>query len=122
MYCPTLKTNSSSAVVLVSPAPQNKLVTILARCFMATGIYSNNFSTIFSKLLEKSGVTRYQISQYAHLNEAYLSRLKNGEKKNPSPETIVKISLAICYFSDKVKLTDIEELFNSTGRSLHIQC
>jgi transcriptional regulator with XRE-family HTH domain len=83
------------------------------------GIYQSNFSAEFSKILAKSGVTCYQIAQYAHLDQSYLSRLKNGDKKNPSPETITRVSLAICCFGRDVRLSDIEELFNSVGRSVY---
>ena len=81
-------------------------------------IYEKRFSEAFCKLLNKSGVTCYQIHQYTHLDQAYLSRLKSGEKKNPGPETIVKIGLAICHFAENIKLSEIEDLFNSVGRSL----
>ncbi len=84
------------------------------------GLYQNNFAEAFSKLLAKSGVTCYQIHKFTHLDQAYLSRLKSGERNSPSPETIVKIGLAICHLNDKIKLFDIETLFNSTGRSLRI--
>ena len=82
------------------------------------GVYSNSFSQAFSHLLEKTGISCYQLSQFAHLNQAYLSRLRNGEKQNPSPETIMKISLALTHYSDKIKLYDIQKLFKSVGRSL----
>jgi len=83
------------------------------------GLYQNNFTEAFSKLIAKSGISCYRIYQFTHLDQAYLGRLKTGERKNPSPETIVKISLAICHLSKKnVDLYDIEMLFNSVGRSL----
>lgn len=85
------------------------------------GIYQNNFAEAFSKLLHKYGITRYQIHQYSYLDQAYLSRLKNGKKKNPSPETIMKISLAFCNIESNIKLYEIEDLFNSVGRSLVIK-
>jgi transcriptional regulator with XRE-family HTH domain len=84
------------------------------------GVYSNSFSQAFSQLLETASVSCYQISQFAHLDQAYLSRLKNGEKQNPSPETIMKISLAFAHHSDKIKLYDIQKLFKSVGRSLNL--
>ena len=84
----------------------------------AHGVYSNNFAEAFSQVLEKANVSCYKISQYSHLDEAYLSRLKNGEKHNPSPETIVRISMALAHLSAEVKLYDLEKLFNATGRSL----
>lgn len=86
-----------------------------------TGLYSNDFSEVFSRLLEKSGVSCYQIHQYTHLDQAYLSRLKNGDKGNPSPETIMKISLAFARLSKNVTVYDIEKLFNSVGRSIRMR-
>ena len=88
---------------------------------MESGIYSNDFSEAFSDLLEETGISCYQISQYANLDQAYLSRLKKGQKDNPSPETLVKISLAFSHLSTNVKLHNIERLFNSVGRSLHLR-
>ena len=81
-------------------------------------IYKNQFSEAFSALLSKSGVTCYQISQYADINQAYLSRLKNGEKNNPSPEIVMRIALALVQCSNKIKMSDIEQLFNATGRTI----
>jgi transcriptional regulator with XRE-family HTH domain len=81
------------------------------------GLYSNNFAQVFSNLLDRTGISCYQINQYTHLDQSYLSRLRNGQRRNPSPETIVKISLGLVHFSDKVSLYDIEALFKSVGRS-----
>jgi len=85
---------------------------------MSTGLYSNSFSQVFSKILQETGVSCYQLHNYTNLDQAYLSRLKNGEKSNPTPETIMKISLGLVHCSDRVKLSDIESLFKSVGRSL----
>ena len=88
---------------------------------MEPGIYSRDFAEAFSKLLEETSISCYQISQYTHLDQAYLSRLKNGKRDNPSPETLVKISLAFVHLSRSAKLYDIERLFNSVGRSIHLK-
>lgn len=82
-------------------------------------LYHENFNRVFSHLLEKTGVTCYKIEQYTGLDQGYLSCLKNGIKNNPSPEVIVKISIALAHFSPDLKISDIEELFDSIGRSLH---
>jgi len=82
------------------------------------GIYTNGFSGVFSALLQKTSISCYQISHYTHLDQAYLSRLKTGEKQNPSPETVIKISLAFAHYSKQVQLHDIQRLFRSVGRSL----
>ena len=82
--------------------------------------YANDFSKTFSTLLEEKGISCYQISQYTHLDQAYLSRLKNGGKHNPSPETLIKMSLALAHYSNQVQLHDIQKLFKSAGRSIII--
>ena len=84
------------------------------------GIYSNDFSEVFSKILDKTGVTCYQLHEYTKLDQAHLSRLRSGEKSNPTPEMIMKISLGLVHYSSKLKLSDIEKLFKSVGRSLHL--
>jgi len=81
-------------------------------------LYRKDFAAVFSNLLKESGVTCYQICQFAHLDEGYLSHLRNGQKQNPSPETVVRIGLALAFYSKKLKLHQIEDLFNATGRSL----
>jgi transcriptional regulator with XRE-family HTH domain len=88
---------------------------------MKTGLYSNNFSKAFSKLLEKSGVSRYSIAVFTGLDEGYLSKLCSGERNNPSPETVMKIYLALARFSGKLTLSDFEVLFSSVGRSILIK-
>jgi len=84
-------------------------------------IYNNNFSEVFNELLYRSKVSCYKICQFTAINQAYLSRLKNGKKINPSPEIIMKIALALVRFSDKIPLYEIEKLFNSVGRSINIE-
>lgn len=84
-------------------------------------LYSGDFAKAFSKLLDMSGVSRYEISSFAHLDQAYLSKLKSGERNNPSPEAIMRICLAIacCRKGNKeFRLYDFEALFNAVGRSL----
>jgi transcriptional regulator with XRE-family HTH domain len=87
---------------------------------MQAGLYSNNnFCKVLCKLLEKAGISCYQIYQYTNINEGYFSRLKSGERFNPSVETIMRISLALASLSNgKTKQHHVEELFNSVGRSL----
>ena len=83
-------------------------------------LYEKDFSTAFGRILGKANISCYQISQFCHIDEAYLSRLRNGTKNNPSPATLVKISLALVHCSDRITLHDIECLFNSVGRSIRI--
>lgn len=81
-------------------------------------LYPTDFASVFAKLLKKYGITCYQIYKCSGLDQAYLSRLKNGGKGNPSPEVVTRISLAMARLNNKVKQSDIEQLFNSIGRSI----
>ena len=81
-------------------------------------IYSGDFSREFSRILQESNLTCYKISQFTGLDEGYLSRLKSGEKQNPSPETLMKISLALTHYIERVTTHDINQLFKATGRSI----
>jgi len=81
-------------------------------------LYASDFSKVFSTLLEENGISCYKISRYTHLDEAYLSRLKNGGKHDPSPETLIKISLGLAHYGNHVQLHDIQRLFKSVGRSI----
>jgi transcriptional regulator with XRE-family HTH domain len=87
---------------------------------MMNGIYTNDFAHVFSRLLEENEISCYQISQFTHLDQAYLSRLKNGKRENPSPATIIKISLALTHYSDKITIHDIQKLFRSVWHCLHL--
>jgi transcriptional regulator with XRE-family HTH domain len=83
------------------------------------GIYDNNFSKVFSDLIKKSGTTRYQIHKFTGIDQAYLKRLWSGEKQNPSPGKLYRISLALMHFSYKIEISDIQELYGSVGRILN---
>lgn len=84
-------------------------------------LYRNDFCEMFDNLLKRTGISCYQISKYTNLDGAYLSRLRNGGKSNPSAETIMKISLALAHLNEDIALHDIEGLFNSVGRSIHLK-
>ena len=85
---------------------------------MNTGIYESQFAKVFSNILGKYDISCYKISKYANLDEAYLSRLRNGLKSNPSPEVVIRISLALVHYSKSIRQIDIETLFHATGRTL----
>ena len=90
----------------------------MTEAMTATEVWVSEFSPAFSRLLKETGITVYQISQYTHLDEAYLHRLKTGERKNPSPTTIIKIALAFAHLSPEFRIYEAERLFNSTGRTI----
>lgn len=86
------------------------------------GLYPDDFPRAFSSLLVKTSATAYQITKFTGLDEGYLSRLRSGEKQNPSMETIVKICIALAHINSGFTLSDAERLLNSVGRSLKSRC
>lgn len=86
-----------------------------------TGILNNQFPDRFSSLLEKSGVTCYQISEFTGIDQAYLSRLRNGSKHNPSAEVVIRIGLAIVRYRQGINLYHVEQLLNSAGYTLKLK-
>ena len=80
------------------------------------------FKDIFNNLLKKSGVSCYQISEYSLISQTYLSRLRRGVRRNPGPEVIMKIALGIKHYDKHrvINIDDIEQLFNSAGRTLRV--
>ncbi len=83
------------------------------------GIYPSDFADVFSDILKEYDVSCYKIHQYTHLDQGYLSRLRNGRRINPSPETIVKIALALVHNNNKIKISGINRLFQAVGRSIY---
>ncbi len=88
---------------------------------MVHGIYGQDFAKVFSRLVEEDKISCYAISQFTGLDEAYLSRLRGGQKNNPSAATIMKISLALAKLGKNIELHDINELFHAAGRSITIR-
>ena len=83
-----------------------------------TGILSNQFPEKFSNLLERSGVSCYQISEFSGIDQAYLSRLRNGLQRNPSAELVIKIGMGLVRYGKGINLYHIEQLLSSAGYTL----
>lgn len=81
-------------------------------------IFKDNFADAFDEILNKLSISGHQIAYSTRLDEAYISRLRSGQKKNPSDETIIKICLAIAHYANKLPLDEIELLFKASGHSL----
>ena len=81
-------------------------------------ILKDNFAEVFDKTLSKLSVTGSQIAKFTKLDEGYVSKLRSGQKKNPSDETVFKISFAIAHYANKISLDDLECIFNTVGHSL----
>lgn len=73
------------------------------------------FSISLKRLRRKAGKSRYKLAQWTGLSEAYLLRLENGERANPSRDVVVLLALALVSDAKAVDVYDVEEFMLSAG-------
>lgn len=73
------------------------------------------FGISLKRLRRKAGKSRYKLAQWTGLSEAYLLRLENGERANPSRDVVVLLALALVSDAKAVDVYDIEEFMLSAG-------
>ena len=76
---------------------------------------NTEFCRALKRLRAKAEATRYKLAQYSGLNEAYVLRLESGERKNPSRDTVMKLSLALVANSRMISINDVNELLLAGG-------
>ena len=73
------------------------------------------FSSVLRTLREKSGISRYRLSQCSGPDEGNLGRLESGQRSNPSRDTVIKIGLALVQNTEEVSIYDVQELLLAAG-------
>jgi transcriptional regulator with XRE-family HTH domain len=73
------------------------------------------FSVMLKRLRHKAGKSRYKLAQWSGLSDAYLLRLENGERSNPSRDVVLLLSLSLVADSQAIDTYDVEELMLSAG-------
>lgn len=73
------------------------------------------FGQTLKSLRTKSGKSRYRLTQYSGLDEAYILRLESGERQNPSRDAVMKLGLALAATSEAISIRDINELLLAAG-------
>jgi len=74
-------------------------------------VTESSFASILRNHCERNGNLHYDaIAAAAHLDPAYVYRLIKGEKSHPSPNTIIRLALAL-----KLSVPDADELLMSAG-------
>lgn len=70
------------------------------------------FIFLIKEIRMKKGITQEELSRRTGITQNYLSELENNRKKNPSFETVLKISLALGEEIRKIYIatSDIENL------------
>ena len=73
------------------------------------------FSDTLKSLRIRSGKSRYALSQFSGIDQAYLLRLESGERANPSRDVVLMVALALVYDCSVVGIDDIDELLLAAG-------
>lgn len=68
------------------------------------------FAETLKRLRIKAGKSRYRLWEFSGLDQSYIARLENGKKDCPSRTTVILLGMALLRNSDKIDLSDIEEL------------
>ena len=71
------------------------------------------FGKELEKLRMRAGKSPYRLAKYSGLNQAYILRLENGTRGNPSRDVVIMLGSALVESSDSVALWDIDELLMS---------
>ncbi len=72
-----------------------------------------NFADTLEKLRMRAGKSRYRLAKYSGLNQAYILRLENGTRGNPSRDVVIMLGFALVEGSVSVAIEDIDELLMS---------
>ena len=73
------------------------------------------FGETLKKLRTKASKSKYRLTQYNGINEAYIFRLERGDRSNPSRDVVMMLGLALVESSDSVPIWDIDTLLLSAG-------
>jgi len=69
-----------------------------------------SFGEALQRTRRKAGKSRYKLAQWCGINEAYVLRLENGERNNPSRDVVLMLALALVHNSPLLDIYDIDGL------------
>lgn len=74
-----------------------------------------NFGEVLQQVRRKAGKSRYRLAQWCGINEAYILRLENGQRNNPSRDVVLMLALALVHGSPSLAIYDIDGLLLAAG-------
>ena len=74
-----------------------------------------DFSETMTRLLERSGKSKYRVAELSGLDEGYLGRLESGNRLNPSRDIVFRIGLALAQETTEISRHDVNALLMSAG-------
>lgn len=75
---------------------------------------SGELKNIIKNYREKAGISKSELSRIIGVSPAYITKLENGNKSNPSLEVIIKISKALAIPPEELAtpVTDIVDIYD----------
>ena len=65
--------------------------------------------------MAKAKKSKHELHRVTGLDQAYLKRLENGSKANPSRETVLMLAFALVRGNEAIELYDVDELLLAAG-------
>lgn len=75
----------------------------------------SEFAQLLRDLRERARKSRYELHKVTGLDQAYLKRLEDGSKSNPSRETVLMLCFALVRGNEVLGIEDIDELLLAAG-------
>ena len=66
------------------------------------------FGETLKRLRTRAGKSRYQLAHYSGEDQAYISRLKRGQRNNPSGDVVLQLGLALVEGNEGVGVHDVD--------------
>lgn len=82
---------------------------------MTEQLARSEFSELLQDLRQRAKKSRYELHKVTGLDQAYLKRLEDGEKTNPSRETVLMLGFALVRGNEAIHIGDIDELLLAAG-------
>ncbi len=75
----------------------------------------SEFASLLRHLRIRARKSRYALHKATGLDQAYLKRLEEGSKVNPSRETVLMLAFALVRGNETIQLEDLDELLLAAG-------
>ncbi|MBI2953389.1 MAG: helix-turn-helix domain-containing protein [Chloroflexi bacterium] len=75
----------------------------------------SEFASLLQHLRRRANKSRYELHKVTGLDQAYLKRLEDGSKTNPSREAVLMLGFALVRGNEAIHIEDIDELLLAAG-------
>jgi len=76
------------------------------------------FQKTLNKLMNKCKIPTYALAQVADVDPSYLQRLRNGERRRPGRDVVIRLATAMAEYSEVISDKDVRRLIESAGHTV----